>query len=153
MVRHARKRPRATQCSADRDLTMAEGHRLESDLNLLLSTTGDRAEGIAAFFDKRAPDVPRRMSTTTSRRPAVAIADAAVRELSDRLGLPPVDLARPGAVGLLPPGVLLRAADGWVHPGPPTVWADFTTMVHSIDPQTGRRLPARSPRSRGCLPR
>jgi enoyl-CoA hydratase/carnithine racemase len=39
-----------------RDLTMADGHRLESDLNLLLSTTRDRAEGIAAFFDKRAPE-------------------------------------------------------------------------------------------------
>lgn len=38
-----------------RDLTLADGHRLESDLNLLLSTTRDRAEGIAAFFEKRAP--------------------------------------------------------------------------------------------------
>lgn len=38
-----------------RDLTMAEGHRVESDLNLLLSTTRDRAEGIAAFFEKRPP--------------------------------------------------------------------------------------------------
>ena len=39
-----------------RDLTMADGHRLESDLNLLLSITSDRAEGIAAFFEKRAPE-------------------------------------------------------------------------------------------------
>jgi enoyl-CoA hydratase len=39
-----------------RDLTLADGHRLESDLNLLLSTTRDRAEGIAAFFDKRPPE-------------------------------------------------------------------------------------------------
>lgn len=39
-----------------RDLTIAEGHRVEADLNLLLSTTADRAEGIAAFFDKRAPE-------------------------------------------------------------------------------------------------
>lgn len=38
-----------------RDLTLADALRLESDLNLLLSTTADRAEGIAAFFDKRAP--------------------------------------------------------------------------------------------------
>jgi enoyl-CoA hydratase len=37
------------------DLTLADGHRLESDLNLLLSTTRDREEGIAAFFEKRAP--------------------------------------------------------------------------------------------------
>jgi len=36
-----------------RDLTLADGHRLESDLNLLLSTTSDRAEGITAFFEKR----------------------------------------------------------------------------------------------------
>ena len=39
-----------------RDLTLADGHRLESDLNLLLSTTRDRAEGIAAFFEKRPPE-------------------------------------------------------------------------------------------------
>jgi enoyl-CoA hydratase/carnithine racemase len=38
-----------------RELTLADGHRLESDLNLLLSTTRDREEGIAAFFDKRPP--------------------------------------------------------------------------------------------------
>ena len=38
------------------DLTLADGHRLESDLNLLLSTTRDRAEGIAAFFEKRPPE-------------------------------------------------------------------------------------------------
>ncbi len=38
-----------------RDLTIAEGHRVEADLNLVLSTTADRAEGIAAFFDKRTP--------------------------------------------------------------------------------------------------
>jgi enoyl-CoA hydratase/carnithine racemase len=38
-----------------RDLTLADAHRLESDLNLLISTTTDRAEGIAAFFEKRAP--------------------------------------------------------------------------------------------------
>jgi len=38
-----------------RDLTLADALRLESDLNLLLSTTTDRAEGIAAFFAKRPP--------------------------------------------------------------------------------------------------
>ena len=52
--------PRAQAAARDavqrgRDLTIAEGHRVESDLNLLLSTTSDRAEGIAAFFDKRPP--------------------------------------------------------------------------------------------------
>ena len=52
--------PRAQAAARDavqrgRDLTMADGHRLESDLNLLLSTTSDRAEGIAAFLEKRTP--------------------------------------------------------------------------------------------------
>jgi hypothetical protein len=30
------------------------------------------------------------------------------------------------------PGRLLRAADGWFHPGPPTVWADFTAMAVAL---------------------
>lgn len=80
-----------------------------------------------------------------SRRAAVAIADVAVRELCDALGLPTVDLARPGAPGLMAPGVLLRAADGWVHPGPPTTWPDFTAMIEALAPtppqQDRRGLP------------
>jgi hypothetical protein len=63
------------------------------------------------------------------RRAAVAIADAAVRELCDALDLPMINAARPGAPGLMAPGVLLRASDGWVHPGPPTAWPDFITMI------------------------
>jgi enoyl-CoA hydratase/carnithine racemase len=52
--------PRAQAAARDavqrgRDLTLADALRLESDLNLLISTTQDRAEGIAAFFEKRAP--------------------------------------------------------------------------------------------------
>jgi enoyl-CoA hydratase len=52
--------PRAQAAARDaiqrgRDLTMADGLRLESDLNLLIATTSDREEGIAAFFEKRAP--------------------------------------------------------------------------------------------------
>jgi enoyl-CoA hydratase/carnithine racemase len=52
--------PRAQAAARDavqrgRDLTLADALRLESDLNLLISTTADRAEGIAAFFEKRAP--------------------------------------------------------------------------------------------------
>jgi enoyl-CoA hydratase len=52
--------PRAQAAARDavqrgRDLTLADAHRLESDLNLLISTTSDRAEGIAAFFEKRPP--------------------------------------------------------------------------------------------------
>lgn len=35
---------------------LAEGLRLEGDLNHLLAATEDRAEGLAAFFDKRPPD-------------------------------------------------------------------------------------------------
>jgi hypothetical protein len=80
------------------------------------------------------------MSTRTARRPAVAIADAAARDLCERLGIPLLPEARPGAVGLLAPCVLLQAADGWVHPGPPTAWADFAAMVATID-RTVRRSP------------
>ncbi|HEY7107441.1 MAG TPA: enoyl-CoA hydratase-related protein [Acidimicrobiia bacterium] len=59
-ARLAKGAPRAQAAAREavirgRDLTLADGHRLESDLNLLLSTTRDRAEGIAAFFDKRSP--------------------------------------------------------------------------------------------------
>ena len=58
--RLAQGAPRAQEAARDAvhrglDVTLADGLRLESDLNLLLSTTTDRAEGIAAFFDKRAP--------------------------------------------------------------------------------------------------
>jgi hypothetical protein len=70
--------------------------------------------------------------STTVRHPAVAIARAATRELAATLGLAELDEARPGAVGLLPPPVLLRAADGFVHPGPPTAWADFVAMARSL---------------------
>jgi enoyl-CoA hydratase/carnithine racemase len=56
----SRGAPRAQAAARDavqrgRDLTLADGLRLESDLNLLISTTDDRAEGIAAFFEKRSP--------------------------------------------------------------------------------------------------
>jgi enoyl-CoA hydratase len=58
--RLARGAPRAQEAARDAvhrglDVTLADGLRLESDLNLLLSTTTDRAEGIAAFFEKRPP--------------------------------------------------------------------------------------------------
>ena len=62
-------------------------------------------------------------------------------ELADVLGIAALDAARPGAVGLLAPPVLLRAADGWVHPGPPTVWPDFTAMVRSLGAGPGEPLP------------
>lgn len=60
VTRLAEGAPRAQAAAREavlrgRDLTIAEGHRVEADLNLLLSTTADRAEGIAAFFGKRSP--------------------------------------------------------------------------------------------------
>jgi enoyl-CoA hydratase/carnithine racemase len=36
-------------------LTLADGMQVEQDLNVLLQTTSDRAEGIAAFLERRAP--------------------------------------------------------------------------------------------------
>ncbi len=72
------------------------------------------------------------MSTVVTREPGVAIARRAARELCDALGLPLLPPARPGSVGLLQPPLLLRAADGWVHPGPPTAWADFDAMLASL---------------------
>jgi enoyl-CoA hydratase len=52
--------PRAQAAARDavqrgRDLTLGDGLRLEADLGLILSTTDDRAEGIAAFLEKRPP--------------------------------------------------------------------------------------------------
>jgi len=52
--------PRAQQAARDAvhrglDVTLRDGLRLEADLNLLLSTTKDRSEGIDAFFEKRPP--------------------------------------------------------------------------------------------------
>lgn len=38
------------------ELPLRDGLRLEGDLNHLLQATEDRAEGLAAFFDKRPPD-------------------------------------------------------------------------------------------------
>ena len=38
------------------DLTLVQGLRLETDLNVLLHSTADRAEGIASFLERRAPE-------------------------------------------------------------------------------------------------
>jgi len=58
--RLSRGAPRAQAAARDavqrgRDLTLHDALRREADLNLLISTTGDRAEGIAAFLEKRDP--------------------------------------------------------------------------------------------------
>ena len=37
------------------DLTLAQGLRVEADLNVILQSTSDRAEGIRSFAEKRAP--------------------------------------------------------------------------------------------------
>jgi enoyl-CoA hydratase/carnithine racemase len=37
------------------DLSLAEGLRLEADLNIILQSTGDRAEGLRSFGEKRLP--------------------------------------------------------------------------------------------------
>ncbi len=81
------------------------------------------------------------MSTAVLRAPGVAVARDVTRDLCAALDLPILTEARPGAdlhvrasAGLpFPaPGRLLRAADGWVHPGPPTAWETFTAMAISL---------------------
>ena len=71
----------------------------------------------------------------------VATAQRAVEALADRLGRPPPPEARPGAdlwersrrgEEWPGPAPLLRTADGWVHPGPPTAWSAFTDMAVAL---------------------
>jgi CoA-transferase family III len=93
------------------------------------------------------------MKVDMSPRAGVATARALLGDLSDRLGLGLPREARPGAdlwarvVDGLPwprPAPLLAAADGWVHPGPPTAWATFTDMVIALGatpPAPGALLP------------
>ena len=74
-------------------------------------------------------------------RAGVALARRELTELADRLGIPVPDAARPGADLLVRsrgdvtwpvPAPLVRAADGWVHPGPPTAWPAFLDMVTAM---------------------
>jgi CoA-transferase family III len=93
------------------------------------------------------------MTTTRSRPVGVVTARVVADELVATLGLPPVPEARPGAdlwirrVQGLPtpePAPVLRAADGWVHPGPPTLWPTFVDMVTALGAppvRPGRRFP------------
>jgi hypothetical protein len=81
------------------------------------------------------------MTTRCVARTGVAFARRELDDLADRLGttLPPE--ARPGADlavrarrgDVWPvPAPLVRVADGWVHPGPPTAWASFVDMVTAM---------------------
>jgi|TARA_B100001750_G_C15265888_1_gene475025 enoyl-CoA hydratase len=38
------------------DLTLEQGLRLEADLNVILQSTSDRAEGLKSFLEKRGPE-------------------------------------------------------------------------------------------------
>ena len=160
----SRGAPRAQAAARDavqrgRDLTLHDALRLEADLNLLIATTDDRAEGIAAFFEKRAPRLHRRVSTARGRpaRGSGRVARAGRPRRPPRSPLPadgasrrrPV-AARAGPATLPAPGRLLRTADGWVHPGPPTAWADFAAMAMSLGARDRRRR--RAARRRRCSP-
>jgi len=93
------------------------------------------------------------MSVGCTRPVGVADAGRALVALADRLGLavPPearvgADLLERSARGLPwpDPAPLLRTADGWVHPGPPTAWSTFTDMAVSLGaarPLDDTRLP------------
>jgi len=91
------------------------------------------------------------VSPIVAKAPSIAV--DAVRDLVGRLGidappesLPGADLVAAAEQGrdLPEPGRLLRAVDGWFHPGPPTVWADFAAMATSLGAPpgcTGDELP------------
>jgi hypothetical protein len=80
--------------------------------------------------------------TTRCAAPAgVALARRELEELAERLHLAVPPEARPGADLLVRsrsgvvwpvPAPLLRAADGWVHPGPPTAWSSFVDLVTAL---------------------
>jgi hypothetical protein len=74
-------------------------------------------------------------------RAGVALARRELDELATRLGIPLPEEARPGADLLArsrqgvvwpAPAPLVRASDGWVHPGPPTAWSSFVDMVTAL---------------------
>jgi hypothetical protein len=71
----------------------------------------------------------------------VALARLELVDLAARLGIPLPHEARPGADllarsrrggGWPVPAPLVRVADGWVHPGPPTAWSAFVDMVTAL---------------------
>ena len=42
--------------AAGMDMTLGQGLVLETDLNVILQSTADRAEGIASFLERRGPE-------------------------------------------------------------------------------------------------
>jgi hypothetical protein len=81
------------------------------------------------------------MSARCATPTGVAVARRELDELATRLGLPVPAAARPGADLLVRsrrnvvwpvPAPLVRASDGWVHPGPPTAWSSFVDMVTAM---------------------
>jgi hypothetical protein len=81
------------------------------------------------------------MSTRCADRVGVALARRELTDLAEQVALPLPSEARPGADlavrsrrGIVWPvdAPLLRTADGWVHPGPPTAWASFVDMVTAL---------------------
>jgi hypothetical protein len=81
------------------------------------------------------------MTTRCAARAGVALARRELDELAARLGIALPAVARPGADlfvraerGIVwpVPAPLLRAADGWMHPGPPTAWSSFVDMVTAM---------------------
>ena len=84
----------------------------------------------------------RRMSTAVLRGPgrrdrarrrrATCARRSTCRSSPRRAPAPTSTCAPAAGLPFPPPGRLLRAADGWVHPGPPTVWDTFTAMAISL---------------------
>jgi hypothetical protein len=81
------------------------------------------------------------MSTRCAARAGVVLARRELADLAARLDIAVPPEARPGADllvrsrrGVVWPvaAPVVRAADGWVHPGPPTAWASFVDMVTAL---------------------
>jgi hypothetical protein len=81
------------------------------------------------------------MTTRCVTSADVVLARREVDDLAARLGIDTPPEARPGAdlavrarrgIPWPVPAPLLRVADGWVHPGPPTAWRDFADLVAAL---------------------
>ncbi|MEZ5260975.1 MAG: hypothetical protein R2755_04195 [Acidimicrobiales bacterium] len=61
-------------CTAAPELPLRDGLRLEGDLNTLLATSADRAEGLAAFFSPSDPPISPGAELVMAMRPAATAA-------------------------------------------------------------------------------